>query len=137
MQEDDTAPQTGLPLFAEDIPAGFPSPVRGELTGMLDINHLCIENPPATYFVRARGESMTGAGITDGDILVVDRSLEAAHGDIVVAAVSGGFTVKRLEINDDSAQLVPENPVFSPIPLKGEEKVELFGVVTWVLKKTK
>lgn len=84
-----------LPLFMERVPCGFPSPAQDYLEGSLDLNKLVIKHPSATYFVRVSGDSMIGAGISDGDLLVVDRSLPAMHGDIVIAAVAGGIYRKR------------------------------------------
>ena len=125
----------GIPFFNETVAAGFPSPAMGELNGTLDLNELCIRHPAATYFIRARGESMIGAGISDGDILVVDRSLTARNGDIIIAAVSGEFTVKRLDMRPDSPiRLLPENPAYTPITLTPELGAEFFGVVTHCLK---
>lgn len=125
----------GIPFFSETVAAGFPSPAMGELNGTLDLNDLCIRHPSATYFIRARGESMMGAGIGDGDILVVDRSLTARHGDIIIAAVSGEFTVKRLDMRPNSPiRLCPENPAYTPITLTPELDAEFFGVVTYCLK---
>lgn len=125
----------GIPFFNETVAAGFPSPAMGELNGTLDLNDLCIRHPAATYFIRARGESMIGAGIGDGDILVVDRSLTARHRDIIIAAVSGEFTVKRLDMRPDAPiRLLPENPAYSPITITPELDAEFFGVVTHCLK---
>ena len=114
--------------------AGFPSPVMGELNGTLNLNTLCIRHPATTYYVRARGDSMIGAGICDGDILVVDRGIEAQHGDIVIAAIDGEFTVKRLCKKGDKVFLAPENPAYQSRLLTEEEMSEFFGVVTWILK---
>lgn len=125
-----------IPFFNESVAAGFPSPAVGELNGTLDLNEYCIRHPSATYFIRARGESMIGVGIGDGDILIVDRSLSARNGDIIIAAVSGEFTVKRLEMLPNSpVRLIPENPDFSPITITPELNAEFFGVVTHCLKK--
>ncbi|HGU5938120.1 TPA: translesion error-prone DNA polymerase V autoproteolytic subunit, partial [Yersinia enterocolitica] len=85
-----------IPLFSEKIPAGFPSPAADYVERPLDLNELCIAHPAATYFVRVSGNSMTGAGIYDGSLLVVDRSITAKHGDIIIAAIGGEFTVKKL-----------------------------------------
>lgn len=114
--------------------AGFPSPVMGELNGTLNLNTLCIRHPATTYYVRARGDSMIGAGICDGDILVVDRSIEAQHGDIIIAAIDGEFTVKRLLKKGTKVFLAPENPAYQSRLLTEEEMSEFFGVVTWILK---
>lgn len=129
--------EEGQPFFEEGVAAGFPSPAEGEKHNMLDLNGLCVRHPLATYYVRARGDSMAGAGIEDGDILVVDRSLRAASGDVIIASLGGGFTVKRLEIRDRKARLLPENPAYAPIDITPEQQAEFFGVVTWVVKPMK
>lgn len=131
-----TAPRSNgsQPFFEEGVAAGFPSPVMGELSSSLNLNTLCVQHPATTYFVRARGESMTGAGIDDGDILVVDRSLQPRNGQIVIAAIDGEFTVKRLRIQGSRVILAPENPNFAPRTLTHDEVSEFFGVVTWILK---
>jgi DNA polymerase V len=85
-----------LPFYTEKLSAGFPSPANDYLEKSLDLNEFLIKNPPATFFVEIQGDSMIGAGIHSGDILIVDRSLEAVHNKIVVAVVNGEFTVKRL-----------------------------------------
>ena len=126
-----------IPLFAEGVAAGFPSPARGDIDSTLSLDELCVRHPAATYFIRARGESMLGAGIGDGDVLVVDRSLPAHDGDIIIAAVDGAFTVKRLEKRGKTVRLLPENPAFSPITLTPGMQAEFFGVVTYVVKQVK
>lgn len=124
-----------IPFFAEGVAAGFPSPAVGELNGSLDLNQLCVQHPAATYFVRARGDSMTGAGIDDGDILVVDRSVTVTNGAIIIASINGEFTVKRLDKQNGRVRLLPENPLFSPIEITPGIGAEFFGVVTYVIKK--
>lgn len=133
MSEDQNA--QGVPFFSEAVAAGFPSPAEGDLKGSLDLNELCISNPPATYFVRARGESMRDAGISDGDILIVDRSLEARSGSIVIASLQGEFTVKTLELRGGHARLLPANPDYAPIDITPELGAEFFGVVTFVIRR--
>lgn len=128
--------QESLPYFEEGVMAGFPSPVMGELNGTLNLNSLCIQHPATTYYVRARGDSMIGAGICDGDILVVDRSIPPQHGDIIIAAIDGEFTVKRLHRKGGNVFLCPENPAYPSRLLTAEEQSEFFGVVTWILKAT-
>ena len=128
------ADQPSIPFFAESVAAGFPSPAVGELNGTLDLNQLCVRHPAATYFVRARGDSMTGAGNDDGDILVVDRSVTVTNGAIIIAALDGEFTVKRLEMKDKHARLLPENPAYHPIEITPATGAEFFGVVTFVVK---
>lgn len=120
------------PLFLERVAAGFPSPAQDYVDRALDLNELCIEHPAATYYVRAAGESMLGVGIHPGDVLVVDRALEARHRDIVIAAWQGELTVKRLELRP-TLRLVAENDAFPPIEIAEPEMLEIFGVVTFVI----
>lgn len=125
-----------LPLFLERVPCGFPSPAQDYVEESLDLNKLVVKHPSATYFVRVSGDSMVGAGIGDGDLLVVDRSLTAEHGDIVVAAVAGEFTVKELQTRP-LLRLVPHNGDYAPIEFLAEEELQIFGVVTFTLKSNK
>ncbi|KNC91864.1 translesion error-prone DNA polymerase V autoproteolytic subunit [Trabulsiella odontotermitis] len=122
-----------LPLFLERVPCGFPSPAQDYVERNFDLNKFVIRHPSATYFVRASGDSMIDAGIHDGDLLIVDRALTAVDGDIVIAAVEGEFTVKEL-CTRPRLQLMPRNPLFSPIIIHNEETLEIFGVVTFTLK---
>ena len=124
-----------IPLFGSTCPAGFPSPAQDYVEKMLDLNDLCIRHRSATYFVRASGHSMTDAGIKDGDLLVVDKSETPSHGDIVIAAVDGEFTVKVLQLRPCLA-LQPMNPAFSTI-YPEPDALEIFGVVTWFLHATR
>lgn len=121
-----------LPLFGTSVQAGFPSPADDFLETTLDLNQLCIRHPAATYFVRAQGDSMQGSGIYSGDVLIVDRSLNAKDRDIVIACLDNEFTVKRL-ILKPTPQLVAENPKYRPIPIRSEQSLEIFGVVTYVV----
>ncbi|MEW5288929.1 translesion error-prone DNA polymerase V autoproteolytic subunit [Erwinia papayae] len=125
-----------LPLYLERVSCGFPSPAQDYVEDALDLNNLVVKHPGATYFVRVSGDSMLGAGISDGDLLVVDRSLSAEHGDIVVAAVAGEFTVKELRTRP-SVQLIPHNSNYSPLTFQDEEELEIFGVVTFTVKSNK
>ncbi|ADF61797.1 DNA polymerase V UmuD [Enterobacter cloacae subsp. cloacae ATCC 13047] len=115
------------------MPCGFPSPAQDYVEDSLDLNKLVIKHPSATYFVRVSGDSMIGAGISHGDLLVVDRSLTAVHGDIVIAAVAGEFTVKELQTHP-RLQLIPHNPDYAPVFFAAEDELEIFGVVTFTLK---
>jgi len=124
-----------LPLYIERVPCGFPSPAQDYVEQRIDLNALMVQHPSATYFVRVSGESMIEAGINDGDMLVVDSSLTASHGDIVVAAVDGEFTVKRLQLHP-CLQLMPMNTKFKPNAIQTEDALEVFGVVTFVIKAT-
>jgi DNA polymerase V len=120
-----------LPLFQELVQAGFPSPAQDYIEKGIDLNKLCVHHPAATYFVTATGLSMVDAGIYEGSMLVVDRSLNAKHGDIVIAAVAGEYTVKRL-CTHPLVKLEPMNPNFPPIiPQEGGDELEIFGVVTF------
>lgn len=120
------------PLMGCRVRAGFPSPADDHLDVEIDLHAHVVRRPAATYFVRAEGDSMLGDGIHDGDLLVVDRSLEALPGRVVVIAVDGEPTVKRLECRGERTFLVASNPRFAPIPLAGRE-CEVWGVVTHVL----
>ncbi|WP_409373143.1 translesion error-prone DNA polymerase V autoproteolytic subunit [Shewanella sp. SP1S1-7] len=128
--------QYRLSLFSSLIAAGFPSPAQDYVEQTLDLYELCIKHPAATFFVKVQGDSMIDAGIFSGDILVVDRSLQPAHGDTVVAAVNGEFTVKQLQLRP-VVQLLPRNALFSPIAINDESELNIFGVVTNVVKKLK
>jgi DNA polymerase V len=125
-----------LPIFLSEVPAGFPSPAEGYLDGATDLNALLIKHPAATFFVRVSGESMKDADIHSGDVLVVDRALEPKHRDIVVAHLSGEFTVKRIIKRGKRLFLAPENPAFPPIEVNHEEEFQVWGVVTYVIHKT-
>lgn len=118
-----------LPLYLEAVPAGFPSPAQDYIEKTLDLNELCVPHPATTYYVRASGDSMRDVGIFSGDILVVDNSLSANHGDIVIAIVNGEFTVKELALRPKFA-LLAKNPLYPSIRLDSEAQVEVFGVVT-------
>lgn len=121
-----------IPLFVSPVKAGFPSPAQDYVESTLDLNDLCIKHPSATYFVRCDGDSMIEAGIHQDDVLVVDRALNAKHGDIVIASIGGGFTVKRLETKP-LVQLVAMNPNYHNIIPAPEQELEIFGVVTFVI----
>lgn len=118
-----------IPLFLDNVPAGFPSPASDYCERILDLNELCIKNPAATYFVRAQGDSMIDAGIFPGDVLVVDRSITAQHGDIVIAEFNGELTVKKLETTP-TVRLVPMNKQHDPVNIPEGTDLEIFGVVT-------
>ncbi|OQY17752.1 MAG: UV protection and mutation protein [Desulfobacteraceae bacterium 4572_35.1] len=118
-----------IPMFLDSVPAGFPSPATDYCEETLDLNQLCIKRPAATYFVRAQGDSMLDAGIFPNDVLVVDRSIEAKHGDIVIAAFNGELTVKKLA-TQPTLLLLPMNRKYPPITVPESSDLEIFGVVT-------
>ena len=125
-----------LPLrrFTSRVAAGFPSPADDHLESPLDLNAHLVVHPAATFVVKVQGDSMSGAGIRDGDLLVVDRAREARSGAIVVAVVNGELTVKRLVIERKRARLVPENPAFKPIEIKDGLELVIWGVVAHVIR---
>ena len=122
-----------LPIFASKVQAGFPSPADDYIEGYLDLNTKFIKHPAATFVLQATGTSMQDAGIFSGDWLLVDRSVEPANGHIVIAAVNGELTVKRLMKHGGRMQLLPANPKFKPIEITEESEVVIWGVVTLVL----
>ncbi|HDR2890890.1 TPA: translesion error-prone DNA polymerase V autoproteolytic subunit [Enterobacter asburiae] len=122
-----------IPLFSDVVQCGFPSPAADYVERRIDLNELLIAHPSATYFVKASGDSMIEGGISDGDLLVVDSSRTAEHGDIVIAAVEGEFTVKRLQLHP-IVMLKPENAAYGPIMIGSEDNLEVFGVVTYIVK---
>ncbi|EHI2137960.1 translesion error-prone DNA polymerase V autoproteolytic subunit [Salmonella enterica] len=122
-----------LPFFSYLVPCGFPSPAADYIEQCIDLNELLVSHPSSTYFVKATGDSMIDAGINDGDLLVVDSSRTAEHGDIVIAAVDGEFTVKRLQLRP-TVQLNPMNSAYSPIIVGSEDTLDVFGVVTFIVK---
>jgi len=132
MPELDT-PVPSIPFYGVSVAAGFPSPADDYIDKRLDLNELLINKPASTFFVRAEGESMLGAGIHPDDILVVDRSVHPGVGKIVVCALDGELTVKRLRSKEGKLVLAPENPNYSDIPLKEEVDMVIWGVVTSVI----
>lgn len=125
--------QRPLPLFSGKVAAGFPSPADDYVEKSLDLNELLIQKPAATFFVRAEGESMLGAGIHPNDILVVDRSIEPVPGKIVICALNGELTVKRLERDGEHWKLKAENPAYPDIAIHDELEMVIWGVVTNVI----
>jgi DNA polymerase V len=122
-----------LPFYHGAVSAGFPSPADGEVEDKLDLNELLVKHPTATFFVRVAGSSMIQAGIFHGDILIVDRSLEPIHGRIVVAAVDGELTVKRLHRDGKKLQLLAENEAYAPIDISENSDLHIWCVVTNVI----
>lgn len=104
-------------MFIVTVPAGFPSPADDYAEGPLDLNRHLIRHPAATFFVRVKGDSMIGAGIFSGDLLIVDRAMNPTNGSIVIAVVNGDLTVKRLHRSKGGITLLPENPAYRPIEI--------------------
>lgn len=122
-----------LPLYICKVEAGFPSPADDYIESEIDLNKQLIKHPTATFLVKVAGLSMLNAGIHPGDTLIVDRSLEASNGKIVVVAIDGDLTVKRLEMSSKGAYLVPDNDQFSPLKIEEGNDVVIWGVVTNVI----
>jgi DNA polymerase V len=131
------ATHLSLPLFGHKVRAGFPSPADDYVEAWLDLNEHLVENKDATFFVQATGDSMTGAGIQEGNLLVVDRALEAKHRDIVIAVVDGEMTVKRLDKRRGRIRLLAENPAYEPIEFQDGQELTIWGVVTSVIQRFK
>ncbi len=121
--------QSASPLYATAPQAGFPAPGDDLVEATLNIHDLVVKNPASTFFVRVEGDSMEGAGIFSGDVLVIDRSREVLHGSIVVAVVDGGMVVKRVRIDHGTLFLVSENPAYVPIEVTSETGCQVWGVV--------
>jgi len=122
-------------LFEGRVPAGFPSPAADYEEDKLDLNKHLVKHPAATFFVRAIGDSMVGAGIHCGDLLIVDRSLEARDKSVVIAVVNGELTVKRIRIRKKKITLEPENKSYSAQEINENMEFEVWGVVTSVIHK--
>ncbi|WP_319760876.1 translesion error-prone DNA polymerase V autoproteolytic subunit [Maridesulfovibrio sp.] len=133
-QPEDTC-RLKLPLLLSEIIAGFPSPADDYIDKKLDLNEQLISNKAATFLVRSYGDSMLAANIKEGDILVVDRSLEARDNSIIIAEVNGELTVKRLKTAKDRLFLIPENTGYSPLEITAETSFEIWGVVTYIIHK--
>lgn len=127
--------QQAQPLYLSAVQAGWPSPADDYIDQQLNLHELAVENPAATFFLRAAGDSMLGCGIHDGDLLVVDRSADACHNRVVIAALDGELLVKRLLRRGKRVWLAPANPDYPEIEITAREYVHIWGVVTYVLHK--
>jgi len=136
IQPGDT-PREALPLYLSPVVAGFPSPAEDYLDRKLDLHEHLVKNHAATFFLRACGDSMIKAGIMDGDLLVVDRSLKPGNGSVVIAAVAGELTVKYLAIKNDRVLLVPANDQYPELDISKQEDTVIWGVVTYAIHKLK
>ncbi len=129
---------TDLPLLiTTPVRAGFPNPADDARGLPLDLNELVVRHPVSTFYLRVEGDSMIDAGVTPGDIVVVDKSLEPRSGDMVVAAIDGDFTLKHLKRSGEQAWLVAANSAYKPIALHDALDAQIWGVVTFVIHKTK
>ncbi len=124
-----------MPYISSGIKAGFPSPAADFDGTSISIDQIVVKNQTATFYAKANGNSMTGAGIDDGDILVIDKSIEPQDGKIAVCFIDGEFTVKRIKVQENSLLLLPENPLFEPLEVTQENDFIIWGIVTYVVKK--
>lgn len=122
-------------LAQTGISAGFPSPADDFKEYKISLDKTLVRNKEATFYARVSGQSMIGAGLDDGDLLVVDKSLEPAHNKIAVCFIDGEFTVKRLKVTPEGVYLQPENPVYDPILVTENSDFQIWGLVTHVIKK--
>ena len=131
----DTETELALPLVEGGIVAGFPSPALDFVDASIDLNRHLIKHPSATFYGRVKGDSLKNAGITDGDLLVIDKSLEPTNGRIAVCYLDGEFTAKRIQIRKETVFLVPENENYKPIRVDKDNDFMIWGIVTHVIKK--
>ena len=123
-----------LPYFEGGIKAGFPSPAADFEGTQISLDKVLVKNFEATFYAKADGTSMIGAGIDNGDIMVIDRSIEPKDGKIAVCFIDGDFTVKRIKVEKDAVYLMPENKAFQPIKIEEDNKLIIWGIVTYVIK---
>ncbi|WP_298287108.1 translesion error-prone DNA polymerase V autoproteolytic subunit [uncultured Lutibacter sp.] len=123
------------PIVSENIPAGFPSPAEDFQEVRISLDKELVKNEAATFYARARGNSMIDAHIEDGDLLVIDRSIEARNDKIAICMIDGEFTVKRLKVDSDCIYLLAENKNYKPIKVTEENELIVWGIVTYVIKK--
>ena len=123
-----------LPFFPGGIKAGFPSPAADFEGEEISLDKVLVKNHLATFYAKASGISMIGAGIDDGDVMVIDRSLEPRDNKIAVCFIDGEFTVKRIKIEKEGLYLMPENKDFQPIKVTEDNKLIIWGIVTYVIK---
>lgn len=126
---------SGLQFFENRLQAGFPSPAQGEYADSIDLNRALITNPAATFCARVIGDSMKDAGINEGDLLIIDRSLPPTDGSIAVCFIDGDFTVKRLSVRDEGLFLTPANAAYPELPVTGDNDFAVWGVVAYVIKR--
>jgi DNA polymerase V len=129
----ETETELQLPLM-EAVSAGFPSPATDFIDLTIDLNRHLIKHPSATYYARVKGESMRDAGINDGDLLIVDKSIDPTDGKIAICYIDGEFTLKRIKIDQNGIWLMPANDRFKPIRIEQDNTLVIWGIVTFVIK---
>ncbi len=122
-------------LIDQGISAGFPSPADDFKEIRISLDKELVKNEEATFYARVSGDSMQGAGLENGDLLIIDRSIEPSNNKIAVCFVDGEFTVKRIKIESKKLYLIPENKKYSPIEINEENELIIWGIVTYVIKK--
>ncbi|MEN8125514.1 MAG: translesion error-prone DNA polymerase V autoproteolytic subunit [Bacteroidota bacterium] len=130
----ETTIELDLPFVEYGISAGFPSPADDFLDISIDLNKELIQNPSATFYGRVKGDSMVDAGLSDGDLLIIDKSLEPTNDKIAVCFIDGEFTVKRIRIERDIIWLIAENKNYKPIKVTSDNDFIIWGIVTTVIK---
>ena len=131
----DLSQEQSIPFSENGVAAGFPSPAEDFMDLSLDLNKELVRNPASTFYARVRGTSMIDEGINDGDLLVIDKSLEPHDGCLAVCYIDGEFTLKRFERHSDYGLLVPANRDYRPIKVTGENDFLIWGIVTYIIKK--
>ncbi|MDB4533877.1 translesion error-prone DNA polymerase V autoproteolytic subunit [Vicingaceae bacterium] len=129
-----TSANLSLQLVENGISAGFPSPADDFLDASIDLNKALIKNKDATFYGRVKGDSMINGGLSDGDLLIIDKSLEPKNGKIAVCFIDGEFTVKRIKLEKDLIWLMPENKKYRPIKVTSDNDFVIWGIVTNVIK---
>jgi DNA polymerase V len=132
-----TSVELELPLADGGICAGFPSPAQDYIDLKIDLNKELISNPSTTFYGRVKGSSMIDAGVEDGDLLVIDKSLVPKDGDMAICFIDGEFTLKYIRIEPDAVYLMPANPAFMPIKITEENNFCIWGIVTYSIKNHK
>ena len=126
-----------LPFAEEGVRAGFPSPAQNYMGESIDLNKYLIEHAESTFYARVTGDSLCDAGVEEGDILIVDKSLTPRNGDMAVCCVGGEFTLKYLEVHSDYILLLPANYDYAPIRVEADEYFTVWGIVTYIIHKAR
>lgn len=128
-----------LPFYSSNVQAGFPSPADDYVELSLDLLKYMVDKPHATFCVRVKGNSMEGATIVDGSLLVVDRSKDVKNGNIIIAVLNGEYTVKRIRMEKESGKiwLIPEHPAYDPVLVTEDMEFKVWGVVTFIINQPK
>lgn len=137
IHEIDISSSLPLQYADEGIKAGFPSPAQDYLEQAIDLNKEIVKHPASTFYGRVVGNSMSGEGIEEGDILVIDKSLDLIDGDLAVCYIDGEFTVKRVKLETDAAWLIPSNSEYPSIKVTRENDFMIWGIVTYTIKKNR